>query len=249
VADRFYCPVAPVDGRAILEGDEARHLARVRRVALGEVVELFDGGGGGGGGGGAAPPRDRVELTVVGPPTPGRRPALDLTLATAVPKGERFDWLVEKATELGVTRLIPMVTERSVVDPRSAKLDRLRRTVIEASKQSRRDRLMDLDEPTPWATLAGASRADLRLIAQPGGVPIGRSGPVRRGGSAMIAIGPEGGFTPAEVDRAGQSGWRPVGLGPTTLRVETAGLAAVATLMALAGADGDGDGDGNGEDS
>ena len=74
---------------------------------------------------------------------PIARRACRLTLATAVPKGERFDWLVEKATELGVDRLVPIVTERSVVDPRAAKLDRLRRVIVEASKQCGRNRLMD----------------------------------------------------------------------------------------------------------
>ena len=74
-------------------------------------------------------------------------------LATAVPKGDRFDWLVEKATELGVERLIPIVTERSVVVPRGSKLDRLRRSIIEASKQCRRARLMELAEPMDWPEL------------------------------------------------------------------------------------------------
>ena len=127
LADRFYCPDSPVNGRVLLEGDEARHLIRVRRVARGECVEIFDGRGSAIRAEVADLGRDRVELVVLGPAVSIREPRCLLTLATAVPKGERFDWLVEKATELGVARLTPIVTERSVVDPRSAKLDRLRR--------------------------------------------------------------------------------------------------------------------------
>ena len=91
-------------------------------------------------------------------PLPERRPPFPLVLASAVPKGDRFDWLVEKATELGVERLIPLVTERSVVEPGPAKLTRLRRTIIEASKQCRRNRLMVLDPPTRWTELVGSPR-------------------------------------------------------------------------------------------
>jgi 16S rRNA (uracil1498-N3)-methyltransferase len=133
LADRFYCPEPPIDGRMTLEGDEARHLIRVRRVGLGEGVEVFDGRGSVYRAEVSGLGRDRVDLTIRGVGPSGRPTACRLTLATAVPKGDRFDWLVEKATELGVARLVPLVTERSVVAPRSAKLDRLRRVIVEAS--------------------------------------------------------------------------------------------------------------------
>jgi len=240
LADRFYCPDAPVDGRATLAGDEARHLIRVRRVAVGERVEVFDGRGSALIVEVAALGRDRVELAVLGPAPSRSSPALALTLASAVPKGDRFDWLVEKATELGVARLIPLVTGRSTVDPRSAKLDRLRRVIVEASKQSRRDRLMDLDPPTPWPTVLAGFGAGCRLVAHPGGRPIAGPGPIPAGGPAILAIGPEGGFTEDEVDRARAMGWSAVGLGPTVLRVETAALAGCSTLLALAESERDG---------
>ncbi len=234
MSDRFYCPDRPVDGRARLEGDEARHLIKVRRVAVGESVELFDGRGHRYRAEVATLGRDLVDLAVLALADPDPAPALALTLATAVPKGDRFDWLIEKATELGVARLIPLVTERSSVDPRSAKLERLRRVVIEASKQSRRDRLMDLDPPTPWSSLVESPGSGLRLLAHPGGRPIAAVGPELSRGSALVAIGPEGGFTPAEVGRAEAAGWGLVGLGPTVLRVETAAIAATAALLAAA---------------
>ncbi len=231
--DRFYCPDPPTDGKLAILGDEARHLARVRRVGVGQVVEIYDGRGSRCRAEVAAIGRDRVDLAVVEAPTLGPKPALTLTLASAFPKGERVDWMVEKATELGVARLVPLATERSVVDPRAAKLDRLRRVVVEASKQSRRDALMELDRPADWPTLVASARADRRYLAHPGGEPIARAS-VEPGGSAILAIGPEGGFADAEVHRAVEAGWRVLSLGPTVLRVETAALMASGLLLALA---------------
>ena len=242
MADRFYCPKPPVDGIAILEGDEARHLIRVRRVGVGESVEIFDGRGSAYRAEVSTLGRDRVELSIVGPSGVDRVSGFSLTLASAVPKGERFDWLVEKATELGVSRLIPIVTERSVVDPRAAKLDRLRRVIVEAAKQCRRDRLMELDRPTAWDSLARSAVGSLKLIAHPGGRGIASTGLRPGADSAILAIGPEGGFTTNEVDRAIEAGWRAVGLGSTVLRVETAALAGCSTLMAMVELDEQGEG-------
>ena len=242
MADRFYCPKPPVDGVAILEGDEARHLIRVRRVGVGESVELFDGRGSAYRAEVSSLARDRVELSVEGPAGASPVARFSLTLATAVPKGERFDWLVEKATELGVSRLIPLVTERSVVDPRSAKLDRLRRVIVEAAKQCRRDRLMELDPPTGWLSLVRSAGDSTRLIALPGSRGIASFGRRPGADSVLLAIGPEGGFTGEEVGRAIEAGWHAVGLGSTVLRIETAALAGCSTLLAMAGVDDEGKG-------
>lgn len=239
MADRFYCPEAAKHagaGQAFpLDGDEGRHLSRVRRVEPGETVELFDGLGFATAAEVVEVGKDRALLRAVGSPLPDREPALGLTLATAVPKGERFDWLVEKATELGVARLVPLLTERSAVDPRDAKIDRLRRTVIEASKQCGRNRLMVIDRPTPWAELLAGTPPDaVKLTAHPGRRKFAAWPGPRPGGSAVVAVGPEGGFTEPEVEAALAAGWVPVSLGATLLRIETAGLAASARLLALA---------------
>jgi len=232
VSQRFYCPDPPRDGRYRLQVDEARHLTRVCRHTPGDRVEIFDGKGfatialivevG----------KDSAELVAKGPPIAELTPPCALTLATAIPKGERFDWLVEKATELGIARLIPLVTERSVVDPRDAKLERLRRTIIEASKQSRRNRLMVLDSPVSWADLVHFEPQQVRLLALRSGLPPDRWPRLDGRREAVLAVGPEGGFSPAEEDVAKAAGWHPIRLGTHVLRVETAGLAGAAAVLA-----------------
>jgi 16S rRNA (uracil1498-N3)-methyltransferase len=153
-----------------------------------------------------------------------------LTLATAVPKGDRFDWLVEKATELGVARLVPLITARSVVHPGTSKLDRLRRRIVEASKQCGRSRLMELAVPIPWTDCVSREFSGKDVwVADPSGAPFSR-GEVPSQGSVLAAIGPEGGFTPDELEAACRHGARLVALGRRILRIETAGMALSALL-------------------
>jgi 16S rRNA (uracil1498-N3)-methyltransferase len=235
VAERFFCPTRARDGRIRLEGDESRHLSRVRRLGPGAAVELFDGEGWAAVAEVTAVGKDWVDLVIREDLDSDRMAACRLTLATAVPKGERFDWLVEKATELGVDRLVPLVTERSVVDPRNAKLERLRRLVIEASKQCGRNRLMVLETPVVWGDwLKEPSPAVPRLVAHPGGLPAPQWTRARRGGAAVLAVGPEGGFTEAEIAAARLVGWEAASLGAMLLRIETAALAGCAAILALA---------------
>jgi 16S rRNA (uracil1498-N3)-methyltransferase len=243
VSQRFYCPDPPSGGRFRLRADEARHLARVSRHGPGDLVEIFDGRGF------ATLARvvevraDQVELVPEGVPLEDARPPCRITLATAIPKGDRFDWLVEKATELGAVRLIPLITERSVVDPRGSKLERLRRTIVEACKQSRRSGLMDLDPPRAWPELLRetVSGGGLRLIALQSGLRPGRWPEVAGGSEVLLAVGPEGGFSPAEEQQAISGGWHPARLAAHVLRVETAAIAGVAAILARTRED-DGDG-------
>jgi 16S rRNA (uracil1498-N3)-methyltransferase len=243
LSQRFFCPDPPSGGRFRLRAEEARHLARVSRHGPGDLVELFDGKGF------ATLARvievrpDRVELAAEGPPLADDPVPCRVTLATAIPKGDRFDWLVEKATELGAARLVPLVTERSVVDPRGSKLDRLRRTVIEACKQSRRSDLMVVDPPRPWPELVREtlSGGGLRLIALQSGLRPACWPAIPAGSEVLLAVGPEGGFTPAEVDLSLRNGWQPVRVAAHVLRIETAGIAGTAAVLARARED-NGDG-------
>jgi len=201
---------------------------------VGDVVEVFDGRGYATKSEVIAVGDDWVELTAIGPPLAERPPPCRLTLASAVAKGDRFDWLVEKATELGVERLIPIVTDRSVVEPGSGKLSRLRRSIIEASKQCRRDRLMVLDSPMRWADLARACSGLWKFIADPGGRPASRVAAIPHGQAVILAVGPEGGFSAPERELADQTGWLSISLSANTLRIETAGVAGCAALFTRA---------------
>jgi 16S rRNA (uracil1498-N3)-methyltransferase len=227
MSERFFSDT-PITGlRAELRGEEARHLLAVMRATVGDEVVLFDGSGAEFVARVAVTSKHCVALELVERREISRELALPVTLAVALPKGERQKWLVEKLTELGVTRLIPLLTERGVAQPVEAALDRLRRTVIEASKQCGRNRLLEVAEPQSAALLFAAAQADvLRLIADPAGQLVGQLAPRRQ--PVIAAIGPEGGFTPDELSKAVASGWQSVSLGPAILRVETAAIAIAA---------------------
>ena len=163
-----------------------------------------------------------------------------MVLATAVPKADRFRWLVEKTTELGVSRLIPLHTARSVTEPGATKLDKMRATVIEVCKQCGRNRLMAIDPLTDWpsfvATVAPTARL---LVADPGGTAQASLCEAKPGQRPLIlAIGPEGGLTDIEVIQAGDAGGRCISLGSRILRTETAAIA-LASLCLLPGRDPD----------
>jgi 16S rRNA (uracil1498-N3)-methyltransferase len=231
VSTRFYCPDPPREGRLRLGADEARHLRRVCRLGVGDFVEVFDGQGVAMRSEVVAVGGDWVELMIAGPPMPERPSPFTLTLATAVPKADRFDWLVEKATELGIDRLIPIMTERSVVEPRASKLSRLRRTIIEASKQCGRNRLMVLESPSRWEPLNDSFQDSMKFLADPEGTPAWLMPPIPRGQSVILAVGPVGGFTPLERDLALRVGWFSISFSVNTLRIETAALAGCAALF------------------
>jgi 16S rRNA (uracil1498-N3)-methyltransferase len=198
----------------VADAPTTHHLARVLRLRDGAVVTVTDGAGRWRTcrwGGGLQPDGE-----VIAEPRPA-----DVTVAVAPPKGDRLDWLVQKVTEVGVTRVVLLVGERSVLrwDPERAdrQLDRLRRIAAEAAMQSRRVWLPELCGPFPAADVLAST-----AVAEPGGRPIGA-------GDRSIAIGPEGGWSPSELALATDR----VSLGATVLRVETAAVVA-ATLMVAA---------------
>lgn len=228
MSERFYVDRTIDLPHVVLRGDEARHLSLVLRAKGGELVTLFDGSGVEFAARISRVSKNEVELEIVERRELSRELSFDLTLAVALPKGERQKWLVEKLTELGVTRLVPLITERGVAEPVEAALDRLRRGVIEASKQCGRNRLMKIAEPsTVEQLLASNSTTPTRLFANPSGSILRREAVTTMGG-ILAAIGPEGGFAPGEVDAAREAGWDIVSLGPRILRVETAAIALAA---------------------
>lgn len=224
MADRFHvtCELSP--GLLTLRGPEAHHL-HVSRVRIGQTVSLFRGDG-------QEHPATVVELSrrdVTLDVAPGlavsREAANRVVACVALPKGDRAQFLVEKLTELGVAELILLQTARTVVHPGEAKIEKLQRYVIEASKQCGRNVLMDVHGPLRWEQLLTQTTLPvLRYVAHPGA-------PSRTPtGSYAFAVGPEGGFTQDEVQSAQAAGWLPLGLGPRLLRIETAALVLAAHL-------------------
>ena len=235
MSERFFVATPPAAGRAILSGDEARHLTRVLRARVGDAVTLFDGRGQAWQAQVAAIGRHDVELetgaAVADPPTACR----PLSLAVALPKGERQKWLVEKLTELGATRLIPLVTTRGVAEATPAARERLMRGVIEACKQCGRNRLMEIPEPESLADLVvRKDPAVAGIIAEPGGGSLEAAIP-RAASEILALVGPDGGFTPDELATARAAGFVPVSLGPHVLRIETAAIAVAARLAESVG--------------
>jgi 16S rRNA (uracil1498-N3)-methyltransferase len=236
MADRYYCETPIAADRAQLAGAEAHHLIHVMRARPGVRVTLFDGSGAEFTATVAQVGRAEVELAIVERREANRELPFGLTLAVALPKGDRQQWLVEKAVELGVGEVVPLRTARSVAQPVAQALARLRRTVIEAAKQCGRNRLMPIGEPCDWEDYLDQTRAAAcRLLAQPGGGGLPRAAAdaaLRAAPQVIAAIGPEGGFTADELRAARVAGWRAIDLGPRILRVETAALAVAATICA-----------------
>ncbi|MFZ5830361.1 MAG: RsmE family RNA methyltransferase [Planctomycetota bacterium] len=233
MSDRYFSAAPIGSERAVLEGPEAHHLLHVMRARAGDRLTLFDGSGDEFTAEVVECGRNTVEFAILEQHECDRELPFSLTLAVALPKGDRQKWLVEKATELGVTRLIPLETGRGVAQPGEAALVRMRRTVVEASKQCGRNRLMGLDPPQPWeAFIREPGDSATRLLAHPGLAEMSEVvGQIHQAGAVTIAIGPEGGFTDDEVADALGAGWLAVDLGRRILRVETAAIAFSAMVI------------------
>jgi 16S rRNA (uracil1498-N3)-methyltransferase len=231
MSERFYVsfPLAP--GDVGLHGPEAHHLANVSRLRAGDRVVLFNGDG-----------REytaliqgiskkHVTLTVDQVLTPARERRQHLEMAVPLPRGDRGQFLIEKLTELGVTSYVPLQTQRSEVQPSDAKMEKLERYVIEASKQCGRNTLMTIGSLAKWENYAlSRETGGVRWLAHRGGQDLQAFQPATRAQDVTLAIGPAGGWTDAEIDQARQAGWQLVDLGPRILRVETAAIALAALV-------------------
>ncbi|MCE9566100.1 MAG: 16S rRNA (uracil(1498)-N(3))-methyltransferase [Planctomycetes bacterium] len=227
MADRFYTPEMLGPGEFVLAGAEGHHLVAVRRFGPGDTITLFNGDGNDYPAVVLGTSKKSATLNILRVEPTDRELPFPLVVASALPKGDRADFLIEKLTELGVSRFVPLITARSVVQPKDSTVEKFNRAVIEASKQCGRNRLMTIGPPRTWDTfLKLADLPATRFVLHTGeGLP----GFGERGGS-VVAVGPEGGFTPTELDAALALGWRAVSLGTRVLRVETAALTAAALL-------------------
>lgn len=216
-------------GLFLLEGPEAHHLARVRRVPVGADVTLFCGDGLDYPAVVTGTHRRGVELQVAAPIANPREWGHRLLAAVPLPKADRSSFLVEKLTELGITELQPLLTDRSVVTPRDGKTEKLRRTAIEACKQCQRSVVPLIREPCPLSEfLALPELPAARFVADFAGRPWSKPAPQ----DTAFLVGPEGGLTDEERTAAANAGFQPVRLGSRVLRVETAAIA-LATLCTV----------------
>jgi 16S rRNA (uracil1498-N3)-methyltransferase len=233
MSERFFITTQPAGDRAVLEGDEARHLTRVLRAKVGDTVSLFDGRGREWPARVASLGRDRVELDTGEPAIDPLPPAaIPLTLAVALPKGDRQKWMVEKLTELGAARLLPLETTRGVAEATASAQARLERGVIEACKQCGRNTLMEIAAGRPLDRLLAEVPANACVvIAHPGGRPLDTATAPPATTAIIALVGPEGGFTDDELCMADRAGVVRISLGPHILRVETAAIALAARLV------------------
>jgi 16S rRNA (uracil1498-N3)-methyltransferase len=234
----FDSPLAP--GRTVvLPPRQAHHALRVLRLGAGDDVVLFDGGGGEYAGR-IEPAGAALRVALLRHEPADRAPPLAVTLAQALVAAEKMDWLVQKATELGVAAIAPIETERCVVrlsGERSARrVAHLREVAVSACEQcglNRVPQVADL-ERLPDFLAAAAQIEAARIVLAPGASRRLVELP-RPSGRVILLVGPEGGFGDNELAAARSCGFEQASLGPRTLRTETAGLAAIAAMLALWG--------------
>ncbi|HLJ14982.1 MAG TPA: RsmE family RNA methyltransferase [Bryobacteraceae bacterium] len=224
------------NGQAEIVGDDALHLTRVLRVEPGQRFEISD--------------NRNVYLAEVETAhkqrvifrtlerLPLTEPPLHLYLCAALIKFDRFEWMLEKAVELGVETIVPLETMRSEkgLERAAAKrIERWKRILLEASQQSRRGRAPKIEETQTLKNVIGRTATTQYVLEEAAGAaPILHSLPERRAAAdtVMVLVGPEGGWAGEEVDQFRGTNWRAVSLGPQILRSETAALAALAILSA-----------------
>lgn len=233
----FIPPGNIISNRFILDGDEAYHLIRVKRCQPGDEIELFDGTGKIYTAKIDSILKNSINGTIIGEQQAASI-ATDITLYNAVPKGDRFDWLVEKAAELGIKRIVPLITERSVLrDISELKIERWKRLSQAASKQCGRTDIMSIGQPAElFEAIIKLETGSLNLIPwESEGAKSIKDALAGKNRRINIFIGPEGGFTVKEIEQAKNSKLIPVSLGPRILRAETAGLVASVIMMQFTG--------------
>lgn len=217
----------------MVEGDKAHHLGVVLRAQVGQLYELSDGvrvclgriesvG------------RERVELALL-EELPANEPKLRVTLLLSVVKFDSFEWAIEKATELGVTSIVPIAAERSekgLLAAAAKRSERWRKLILEAAQQSRRVRLPVLEPVarSESAFLIGKQGLGIFLSERADAPPLRQALKDATAADVALAIGPEGGWTDVEVEMARSAGFHSASLGHLILRAETAVVAALASL-------------------
>jgi 16S rRNA (uracil1498-N3)-methyltransferase len=232
---RFFVSDPPSDDEMVLRGDVAHRIARVLRLTAGSAVTLFDGSG-------RSWPAEvlavqgQIVRLAIGPPVQHPLDCVTNLLAGMI-RPNRFEWLIEKATELGATAILPVICTRSAVRPAEigpSRLERWRRIAIEAAEQCGRVTVPQIQTPQPFAAALDSVAGRFFIAAEPAHgttQPLGTALHHIGGDPATLLIGPEGGLTPDEIQHATDAGAQPVSLGPRILRAETAAMAALSILV------------------
>jgi 16S rRNA (uracil1498-N3)-methyltransferase len=220
--------------RESLEGSAANHIARVLRLGVGDSLTLFDGRGGE-----YAARIDSIRKQIVCVEVQEhtareRESPSRITLAQGISRGERMEWVVQKATELGVSRIVPLFTERSVVqlDAQQARKRVAHWTAVAvgACEQSGRNRVPEIHAPLSLRAFLDSELEAVRIVLSPRGTR--RMSDIEAPAAAvLVLIGPEGGLAPPEIDAAAQAHFVPVCMGPRILRTETAAICALTLLQ------------------
>ncbi len=237
---RVHVQAALIPGAIVeLPRESASHLAKVLRARSGDPLILFSGDGREYAGAIESVRGSRVTASIGSGADVDRESPFAVTLIQCVPRGDRMDFIVQKATELGVARIVPVLSQRSVVRLDAAQAEsksaHWRAVVVNACEQCGRNRLPIVETPTPLidylgnsATAGGASRT-ARFVLEPG--PEAAAAPSALETAAHIAVGPEGGFGDEELDAFRLAGFAKLRLGPRILRTETAAIAALTWLQ------------------
>lgn len=237
----FFIPPENISaGQAILSGPQARQVAQVLRMRPGDGVVLLDNSGW----------AYEARLTAVAPqrvmadiaakrPAEGE-PSVPVTLYMALLKREKFEWVLQKGTEVGVSRFVPVVTQRALVQDteiKSGKQERWQKILTEAAEQSRRGRIPLLAAPLKVAEALAQHEADAAMILWEGETAVSLKSALTKKSFSSVAlfIGPEGGFTAQEIEEARRCHVQPVTLGKRILRAETAALVAASLVLHEAG--------------
>ena len=228
------------DREILLRGEAARYLGRVLRLKVGDHIAVFNGDDGEWEAGIAALTRDTATIRIAGPRAAATESPLRVHLVQGVSRGERMDFVVQKATELGVKRITPVFTAHGVVRLDEERADKRRehwqRIAESACEQCGRIRPPLVDQPLPLAAWfgSGAAADSTQLVLAPGAAqPLTDIDAL--GAKLCLLVGPEGGFSEPELEDAAVAGFRRVSLGPRVLRTETAALAALAIAQATWG--------------
>ncbi|HEY6483061.1 MAG TPA: 16S rRNA (uracil(1498)-N(3))-methyltransferase [Steroidobacteraceae bacterium] len=221
-----------------LTGHAAAHIARVLRLRSGAALTLFDGSGGEYAGRVAEIHKGTVRVEVLEHHALERESPLRLTLCQGISRGERMDWVVQKATELGVWRIAPLFTRRSVVQLDAQQAERKsqhwRAIAIAACEQSGRNRIPAISAPSALHEFLQTGAGGGRVLLSPA-ARVRLSDVALEGAALSVLIGPEGGLTQAEQELAAAAGFGAVGLGPRVLRTETAAVCALTLLQSRFG--------------